>query len=517
MELEDFEAEDKMPESKATAATWGEVPKVLCCLCGVAIDSNPSNMCLNCLRTSVDITEGIPKECTVTWCRACERYLQPPKFWTKADLESKELLTLCLKKVKGLSKVHLVDASWIWTEPHSRRLKIKITVQKEIFQGTVIEQSAVIDYVVHAIQCEICAKVATGQEMWGCVLQLRQRVEHKRMLLYLEQLILKHGMHLDVLKIQAEPDGIDFFFDSKSPALKLLQFVVALAPCKRVDAEQLISSDLKNNTANFHYSYRLDIARMCREDILCLPRSLYSQLGGIGPVVIVAKMFSNIVIVDPKTLAAKEITAATYWKTPFAPLATTRVLAEFLVMDVEIIPGAVNGKYQLADVTVCRESEVGARDFIVRSHLGNVLKPGDSVLGYDLETLNFNNDDIEKYPKDSIPSIVLVRKHYPNQAARRRKRKWALKMLPKIKPVNMHKGQENKDAAEMEDFMDELERDDEYRRAVALYRKPKKDDELTATTAADPNEARVGLEELLDGLEDENLDDVLDELDEEED
>jgi NMD protein affecting ribosome stability and mRNA decay len=37
-----------------------------------------------------------------------------------------------LKKIKGLNKVKLIDASWVWTEPHSRRLKVKLTVQKEV-------------------------------------------------------------------------------------------------------------------------------------------------------------------------------------------------------------------------------------------------------------------------------------------------------------------------------------------------------------------------------------------------
>jgi len=46
--------------------------------------------------------------------------------------ESKEMLSLCLKKIKGLNKVKLVDATFIWTEPHSRRIKLKITIQKEV-------------------------------------------------------------------------------------------------------------------------------------------------------------------------------------------------------------------------------------------------------------------------------------------------------------------------------------------------------------------------------------------------
>lgn len=89
-------------------------------------------MCVNCIRNEVDITEGIPKQVHIHFCRNCERYLQPPGIWITAALESRELLTLCLKKLKGLNKVRLVDAGFIWTEPHSRRIKVKLTIQKEV-------------------------------------------------------------------------------------------------------------------------------------------------------------------------------------------------------------------------------------------------------------------------------------------------------------------------------------------------------------------------------------------------
>jgi hypothetical protein len=37
---------------------------------------------------------------TVMYCKECQRYLQPPKHWIRADLESKELLTFCIKRIK---------------------------------------------------------------------------------------------------------------------------------------------------------------------------------------------------------------------------------------------------------------------------------------------------------------------------------------------------------------------------------------------------------------------------------
>ena len=48
---------------------------VLCCLCGTSIAPNPAAMCANCIRSQVDITEGIQKQCTVLWCKECNRWL----------------------------------------------------------------------------------------------------------------------------------------------------------------------------------------------------------------------------------------------------------------------------------------------------------------------------------------------------------------------------------------------------------------------------------------------------------
>lgn len=73
---------------------------ILCCQCGISIPSNPANMCVNCIRSEVDITEGIPKQITVNWCKNCERWLQPPNSWTACAIESKELMALLLRKLK---------------------------------------------------------------------------------------------------------------------------------------------------------------------------------------------------------------------------------------------------------------------------------------------------------------------------------------------------------------------------------------------------------------------------------
>jgi nonsense-mediated mRNA decay protein 3 len=102
------------PLNVAAPTHYPQHKNSLCCLCGTSILPNPSNMCVSCIRSQVDITDGIQKQVTILFCKDCGRYLQPPRHWVRADPESRELLTFCIKRVKGLPKVKLVDAGFIW-------------------------------------------------------------------------------------------------------------------------------------------------------------------------------------------------------------------------------------------------------------------------------------------------------------------------------------------------------------------------------------------------------------------
>ena len=50
--------------------------------------------------------------------------------------------------------MRLIDASFIWTEPHSKRIKIKLVVQKEIQVGAILEQSNVTEFTVQELYTE---------------------------------------------------------------------------------------------------------------------------------------------------------------------------------------------------------------------------------------------------------------------------------------------------------------------------------------------------------------------------
>lgn len=114
------------------------------CKCGITMVSNAFNMCVTCLKSEVDINESLQKHANITPCPKCDRYLLPPWAWTRAKLESRELLTFCLKRLNNLNRVRLLNAEFVGTKPHSKRIKLKLTVQKEVLEGVILEQSYVV-------------------------------------------------------------------------------------------------------------------------------------------------------------------------------------------------------------------------------------------------------------------------------------------------------------------------------------------------------------------------------------
>lgn len=136
---------------------------------GTPIEPNSANLCVACLRNTYvksthfslhalirrtteltsqkeyrnKVSQPIPYDfesdqclhylsASISFCRNCERFLSPPQAWTQAKPESQELLAICLKKLKGLNRVRLTEAHFIWTEPHSKRLRVSMTIQKEV-------------------------------------------------------------------------------------------------------------------------------------------------------------------------------------------------------------------------------------------------------------------------------------------------------------------------------------------------------------------------------------------------
>lgn len=86
----------------------------------------------------------------------------------------------------------------------------------------------------------------------------------------------------------------------------------------------------------------LDIAPICKDDLVLLPKGLSKELGGIGPLVLVYKISNFVNIVDIKSMQTYEIDSNTYWKHTFTALCGRDRLKEFIVLNIDNVDHDVN-------------------------------------------------------------------------------------------------------------------------------------------------------------------------------
>lgn len=212
---------------------------ILCCMCGTPTAPNASNKCVACLCRSSDITSGVCTEVQLHQCRSCQRWWKEDNKWLGCALESRELMSLCLGKTSGLRPkrgsreegVRVTDCSWVWTEPHSMRLKILVTLQKAVDGGAILQQTIQVTYVVRNMQCSACQANFT-QGAWKHLVQVRQKVNHKRTFLYLEQRILKQRASRGAMSVEVFRDGMDFYFTDRNKGERFIDFLESEVPLK---------------------------------------------------------------------------------------------------------------------------------------------------------------------------------------------------------------------------------------------------------------------------------------------
>ncbi|KAJ5980858.1 NMD protein affecting ribosome stability and mRNA decay [Penicillium waksmanii] len=506
-----------MQQDQAISAT------ILCCNCGAPIDGTTAAgaLCQDCVRLSVDVSQGVQRESTLHFCKDCERWLQPPTSWLVAAPESKELLAICLRRLRGLSKVRIIDASFIWTEPHSRRVKVKLTIQQEAFQGTIIQQSFEVEYVVATQQCPDCQKSFT-HHAWRASIQLRQKVPHKRTFLYLEQLILKNGAHKDTVNIKEAKDGLDFYYAKRNEAERMVEFLCSVAPITSKKSQELISMDIHTSVAQYKHTWSCEIIPICKDDLVALPIKLARQLGNISPLTLCHRVGSAVNLIDPQTLQTCEVPTGAYWRSPFKNISDVTHLTEFVIMDIEPV-GQSNGRFFLAEATVARASDLGSNDitYFTRTHLGGVLHVGDSAMGYHLAGTIFNDDNYEAIENShqygsTLPDVVLVKKHY----ARKKKpknRAWRLRRMAReyeeeaaaassapAAPTKRQEQEANRMEADFEMFLRDVEEDQELQHTLDIYKARKaaqNADQMEEDSGSEDEVPKINMDELLDDFD----------------
>jgi len=301
------------------------------------------------------------------------------------------------------------------------------------------------------------------------MVQVRQKVPHKRTFLYLEQLILKHHAHKDASNIREAKDGLDFYYQSRSAAAKMVEFLSGVVPTRNKKSEELISMDTKNNTSSYKFTFSVEIVPICKDDLICLPPKLAKSLGNIGQLVLCHKVAGNTVhLLDPATLRNTDVPASVYWRQPFGALAAIPEMVEFVVYDTEVNT-RTKGKWALADIEVARSADIGVNNdtYWVKSHLGGILHPGDTVMGYFLCNSNLNNPEYEQMLKSipNLPDVVLVKKVFPE---RQKRRPGQIRQLEKeVSEMAPRKQDQERLERDYELFLEALEEDEDMKQLLA--------------------------------------------------
>ena len=248
-----------------------------------------------------------------------------------------------------------------------------------------------------------------------------------------------------VLKIDSTRNGFDFYFLNLPEAQAFSSYLARVAPMRVKTAKKLVSADVKNNTANLKHTVTCDLVPLCRDDLIMIHKCAKGIIS--GRLALISKVSSVLHLIDasPNRSATMngsiaELAPEAYYKAGgekiYQLAQTSNRMVRFTVLDVELCgdDSRFDVEYNedvtktkgpiphaLADVEVARESDFGRNDETFRcvTHLGNVLNPGDVVLGYDLASSVLSGAamwDMDKCFQSNfeMPDIVLVKKAKDN-------------------------------------------------------------------------------------------------------
>eukprot|EP00392_Amoebophrya_sp_AT5.2_P013917 g14050.t1 len=426
------------PSEELPASNFSTVPATTepyaicglrCCLCGVPLaEKTPGARCLSCLRQEKQASSVLQtiENVFVKMCKGCGRYCagggssggtttcnssgSSKAAYVKCDWESKELLALCLKSLcssqlnggggataggninkqnrgvapfahSGASKYlqvnDITDAMFLYTEPHSRRIKIRVTVPAGVIQqrsppavsSEEVDHSEIqlsetrdIEFTVQTQQCPDCAREFTPHT-WSYLVQVRAgksrynaQEASRRLFAQLETRLLKKtkctaGIVANLVKhdLKAENGQADFFFRHKVHATAFIDgflqrfFVVDKANMK--ESKTLVKFDEQNAVGKYKFTTCVCLAPILKWDLVAVvePKLLAKHaikikhvgdlLGGSrGILLCVSANRAKLELLDP--LSGRVYTAHD-WR-GFLTIADRTAMKNFTLMDIEL-------------------------------------------------------------------------------------------------------------------------------------------------------------------------------------
>ncbi len=218
------------------------------------------------------------------------------------------------------------------------------------------------------------------------------------------------------------------------------------------NSKQLISADLSNNTYNYKYVWVVDLPKINRYDLVVIDEQMRKELGGGSRYLVCSRVTKFIYLLDNSGVSGKriELDAEQYFNyeekghiieyIPFRGNST-----EFMVIDVDYDEHAKKGN---SNASSSKQPELSSmsrhflslkksahievqrttdwQPFSIRSHLGEILKTGHIVQGFDLTTMSTLNDEQGQLHPGNRTDVVLVMRQ---KNTNRHKRIYKLKRM----------------------------------------------------------------------------------------
>jgi nonsense-mediated mRNA decay protein 3 len=148
-------------------------------------------------------------------------------------------------------------------------------------------------------------------------------------------MILKHNAHEKVLKVDQEDDGINFYYKNSTHAQRLIDFLGSLLPITVKNSKQLISHDESSNIFVYKYGFSVEIPRICRDDLVLIPKKLATVLGGCSQLLLCLKVSTMMTLLDLGNFRVLHMNSQQYehYDKDIQLLALSTYRSQFAVLD----------------------------------------------------------------------------------------------------------------------------------------------------------------------------------------
>lgn len=414
-------------------------PEILCPICGRKFQHLVTHtlVCLMCFAFDRQVADLIANEIVLPCCPKCKRFLG--QTWRQIDEKSPEFLELLLSKLPKVAQISNLHPDLTRAGPSSNKFTLALTFPQIFRIGATNSPflpqpphiTTRIQVRIKPKNCPDCECVLGSSDVRS-VVRIRHDNPSQKLLLHLEQNILRNSMERQVFRMEKSAHEFSFFFVKQKFAEDFIEFVGRCFAFKRKDSVETVDLSVRRQKSVRRTTVVLEFLQPCSNDLVILPQELTDMLGMPHRLNLCHKIGTSIRLLCPKTFHACDLNATLYTKfeQKIKILSYFENRTHFKVIDVHPAEGLAICHKSVGSNAIARvwlvnlERESDSKIIQCLSHIGHVLKPGDHVYGFDLTKGHLYAQVAPLYPGQEPPACVPIRKTYPESP-----RIWTLKRL----------------------------------------------------------------------------------------